>query len=471
MPPTLTDDPLGTPDATVRRTFCGVPLPLCSVLAVLSAILSFAFNHQFISHCRFSEIFAMNDVQSIVAGYHRSPALAQALTAYWHAPWIQSDIHVLRPVSGFQYWLETYVGLHAGFIWDAWLGYVLFVVCVWLCGMIAYRFTDSVPLAVGGVVMAAGVKFYNACQPDLWLAWYPMHQDLLMMVFLLGTILAFDYWLTTGRSGVLGTMWALFVIGCLTKENVFAFPFVATSLTLTRAGGSGARRKPALIHSALTALFVFALLVIRRLMYAQPREPHFRRAVLLHKPAMFMYSNLAIDVITYNFFPVLLGALIVGLAWGAWHVRQRRIDLGVWGRIFFVTPAVIGLVLLVAWITTGSADVALWQLVDTSIERDKVVLDVMLLSTIALVVVNWKRHAVAAAWLLLFWSYLPVISFIGWHYAFPGGLFRAIYWPVLAQAALANFGWDLRTQAWPWIGRIRSSPAVASPSPVAADAV
>ena len=452
------------------------------LLALVSVGLGFALNFQFLTHCRYSEMIMMNDVKSIVAGYHRTPSLAGALTAYWpsgvvfgaqartashgkypiaieHKPWIQEDIYCFRPVSGLQYWVETWIGLNHGFLWNAWIfGLGLFALSSWLCGLIVYRFTQSDLLALMGVVMACGVRFYNACQPDYWLAWYPMHQDLLMAVFLLGAVLTFDTWLGSGRRGTLALTWALFILGCLTKEHAFAFPFMAVSLALTRPAARGPRRAPALVQGALFTGFVGLLVVIRKLMYVVPRDPHFRAAVIFHKPGMFMYSSLAIDLITRTLLPPLLAVVLVGFAIAVWKLRPRAV---------FAIPALLAGLCAASLIATGSVAIGLWEVIDTPVTLNKIVTDSALVSTILLAVVCWRRHAVAASWLLLFWSYLPVISFIGWHYAFPGGLFRAIYWPVMLQAALALcLAWDIRAAEIPWLNRANAAPAPPEDGPV-----
>jgi hypothetical protein len=314
---------IAPPPAAVSL-LCGVPLRLAGWLAILIVPLSFALNYQFLFHCRYAEMMTMNDVSSIMVGYHRVPDFAHALMAYWHAPWIQEGINCFRPISGVQYWVETYVGLHWGFLWDAWIGgYALFAISAWLCAMIAYRLTGSVLLTIFAAVMACGVRFYNCAQPPLWLAWYPMHQDLLMVVFILGAVLAFDYWLASGFWPALAATWCLFVLGCLTKEYVYAFPFMAVSLAVYRPAGRALTRSSRLLQPSLFSNFVALLLLVRMHMYAVPRDPHFREQVILHKPAMFMYSKLALDTITANWGPIILAVFLV-VVWEALCCLSRR---------------------------------------------------------------------------------------------------------------------------------------------------
>jgi hypothetical protein len=338
-----------------------------------------------------------------------------------------------------QYWIETYVGLHKGFLWDAWVGgYGLFVVAAWLCAMISYRLTRSVTLTVFAAVLACGVRFYNACQPDMWLAWYPMHQDLLMMVFILGAVLAFDYWIESGSRPALAATWCMFVLGCLTKEYLYAFPFMAVSLVLMRPAVSELEKRRHLIQPALFAMFVGLLLRLRKHMYLHPRDPHFRKAVILHKPGMFMYSNLAADVITANWAPIVFASVLIGIVCAFVYIQTRKVNTGWLGKIYILIPAAIALIFLLLQIMTGSFVVPLYQLLEIPIMQVKTAQDVALIFTIVVTIRNWKRGSIAAGWLMLLWSYFPVISFIGWHYAFPGGLFRSIYWAVWVQVLAAQ---------------------------------
>lgn len=429
----------GAVAASVPRrggTLCGVPAQVALWLALLIPPVAFLLNYAFVFHCHYSEIMRMNDVPDIMKGYHRVPTLAAALTAYWHAPWIQKPIYCFRPISGFQYWVETYVGLHFGFLWDAWIGgFALFAISVWLCAMIAYRFTGSASLTVFAALMACWVRSYNVCQPNMWLAWYPMHQDLLMMVFILGAVLSFDAWISNGSRGALIATWVLFVLGCLTKEYLYAFPFMAASLILVRPAYSWGVRKARLLQPALFALFVLGLLILRKTMYAHPRNPNFRKDVILHKPFMFMYNNLASDVIIANWAPVIFAAVLVAVVCGVFYVRRRQLSLGWLGRRpYVIVAAVIALLFVLLQVACGSFAVPVVQLFTIQIMQMKCATNVALLASILVTIRNWNRGAMAAAWLLLFWSYLPVISFIGWHYTFPGGLFRSFFWAVWAQA-------------------------------------
>jgi len=110
-------------------------------------------------------------------------------------------------------------------------------------------------------------------------------------------------------------------------------------------------------------------------------------------------------------------------------------------------------------LVTGSVAIPFMELLEIQVMQTKLVLDAVFIFTIVVTIRNWNRGSMAVAWLMLFWSYLPVISFIGWHYAFPGGLFRSIYWAVWIQALAVQILEDF-PRLPPWLlGRLIPAPA------------
>jgi hypothetical protein len=379
----------------------------------------------------------MNDVPSIIVGYAKVPDIGHAFLRYWHAPWIQEDIFCFRPVAGFQYWLETYVGLHYGFIVNAWFGYLLLVTIIWLCSLVTYRLTSSPLLAVIGCLFGVCSRFYNDGQPGYFLAWYPIHQDLLMMVALMTALVAFDHWLTSASRASLGIMWLAFAFGCLTKEHVFAFPFMAASLAAVRPLGGGVTKRSAFVQVALTTLFVAGLVAVRHIMYTAPRDPHFRAGVIFHKPLMFMYHEIGLEVLTGDGGVFALAVVLAAALWVGLYLRRHRINSLVI-RYGVVLPCVLAVGGISQWLVTGSPIMTVFRLMEVSRTGTEMVDCLALLYTIVLVIKYRRVSGVSRAWLLLFFSYLPVISFIGWHYTMPAALFRSIYWPIIGQAAIVD---------------------------------
>jgi hypothetical protein len=63
--------------------------------------------------------------------------------------------------------------------------------------------------------------------------------------------------------------------------------------------------------------------------------------------------------------------------------------------------------------------------------------------TLILTVFWWRSsEPIALAWFFLFLCYLPVLSFIGWHYTFPAGMMRGIYWAAMIRLAALELNQD-----------------------------
>ena len=75
----------------------------------------------------------MNDVTAIVGGYRLAPNLELDGLAWWHGPWIQQSVQVLRPLSYYMLWIETAIGLRWGFFWVGCIGVMLLVANCLLC--------------------------------------------------------------------------------------------------------------------------------------------------------------------------------------------------------------------------------------------------------------------------------------------------------------------------------------------------
>lgn len=434
----LTETAVPDEASAVKRDVFGVPIRLAALLGVIALFAPMLLYSAFIHHCSVAEMLTMNDVPSIVEGYHKVPDIGHAFVRYWTAPWIQYSIYCFRPVSGFLYWLETDIGFKHGFIWDAWFGYGLYAVSVWLCSLITYRFTRSPLLTVVGAVFAVGIRLYNGGQPDMWLAWYPIHQDLLMMVFILAAVVSFDHWLETESKTSLAITWVAFAVGCLTKEYLFAFPFMAATMAMLRPRSSTLSKRDAVVQVALFVATVLVLIVVRHIMYVHPRDPHFRKAVILHKPLMFMYSEIGLTVLTGDYGIVTLAAVTMLEAGVLLMLRHRGVRFNMLTRYAVVLPICLGLFALTQWLAAGSALISLFRMLEVGRSVDEYVTACCLIYTMILA---WKyRRAswVSTVWMLVFFSYLPVISFIGWHYTMPGALFRSIYWPIIFQAAMVD---------------------------------
>src|SRR5207253_2899768 len=134
----------------------------------------------------------MNDITAILAGYTHAPHLLIDGLRWWHGPWIQEGIQVYRPISSYLLWIESWIGLHWGFIWVGWIGLVQFGVDCCLATALGLRLTCSRLCALLAAVLAPAILTWNwgGAQPAHWLIWFPCHSDLLMIGCLLGAAIA-----------------------------------------------------------------------------------------------------------------------------------------------------------------------------------------------------------------------------------------------------------------------------------------
>ena len=166
-----------------------------------------------------------NDVAAIVDGFRQTPNFWSDGWIWWHGPWIESGIQVFRPLSSVMLWWECYVGLKFGFVYVAWWGVFLFGVACALTQCIAWRVTKSWLCVWLAATLMPLLRLWNwaGTTPASWLAWMPVHHDLLMIIGLLAAFLMFCWWLESGKRRHLFGCWLAFVAGALSKEYVYIF--------------------------------------------------------------------------------------------------------------------------------------------------------------------------------------------------------------------------------------------------------
>src|SRR5689334_10476907 len=103
---------------------CELRLGLAIIIIVPLAIY---WNCHFRDWAPLKLVLGMNDVPSIIDGYNRAPSLLTDSLRWWHGTWIQEGIGAFRPISSYQYWIETWVGLHWGFYLVSWMGMALLI--------------------------------------------------------------------------------------------------------------------------------------------------------------------------------------------------------------------------------------------------------------------------------------------------------------------------------------------------------
>lgn len=407
------------------------------------------WNWQFVEATAPSRIFEMNDVPGILIGYHKTPHLLLDGLRWWHGSWIQDNVHVFRPVSSYLLWIETAIGLRWGFLWVAWLGVFLFTVDCLLSVALAWRFTHSRLCAGLAALLTPAIRFWNwgGTHPSDWLAWYAVHHDLLMIGFLLGALLFFDRWLETTDRKHLALAWLCFVLGALSKEFVYIFPLMAATLALGKPRSVGVERRTALMQAGFMLAAAAILFCYRLLVLVDPYNPpplkatHFwRKPYLYWFPVYFRYLPNQI-----YWFPG-LGLLIFGMVGalvklGHSHQRAWLSRPFAWPAIFV---AVIGILGIYCMLAGPSPAVVYWYLFDRYDFGGRLGDLFELVFTPYSLYLLWKyrrEEPAGAAFALLILSYLPVFTYLGWHYCITGWFVRcAVYWPVVARLVWRNVG-------------------------------
>ncbi len=198
-------------------------------LLVGTFVLAWIFNTNWSGWTGLPKVEAMNDVGSILVGYRQTPALLSDGWRWWHGPWIEDGIHVFRPLASNLLWGECWLGLHFGFDCVAWIGFALFFCLCCVCVALTWRLTHSFACALLSATLAATTRLHvmGGTQPEYWLAWFPVHHDLLFITALLSTLFWLDVWLGTQNRRHLLTTWVCFLTAALTKEYAYIFPLLA----------------------------------------------------------------------------------------------------------------------------------------------------------------------------------------------------------------------------------------------------
>jgi len=375
-------------------------------------------------------------------GYRLVPNLLTDSGGWWHGAWIQADIHAFRPLSAYLFWLETWLGLKAGFFWVGCLGVLLLLVNSWLAAALTWRFTQSRPATYLAAVLAVALRFHNwsGGTPAYWLVWYPIHQELLMNALMMGAAVSLDVWVEKAQPKYLASAWICFVVGFLTKEHVYIFPAMAFFIAVRRREVTAVGTKRALVQVAMMFLVVAITWVYRAAVVVNPRNPEMRWVYFYKKPWLYLFFPYYPFMLTGQFWFAGL-ALLLFSSVGA-IIRWNRSVWRTWLHKPLMPVAVFlvwsGVVALYCQLAYGSFFEMVWYLFDTANQMIRFQQLLMMLSVLYSLWLVWKyrlKYPTAVAFFLLALSYTPVISYLGWHYTVPAWFMRSAYWAIVGQLA------------------------------------
>lgn len=409
------------------------------ILITLSALfLAFALNHAFLQWVSLTKVLAMNDVPAILSGYRQTPNLFVDGLRWWNGTWIQQGIHAYRPLASYLYWIESFIGLRFGFAWVGVIGVLLLAANALLAGVLAWRLTRWKPAVWLAMLLGVSLRFWNwsGATPDYWLAWYPVHQELLMNALLLGGIICFECWQESAAREYLCGAWACFVLGALTKEHVYIFPVFALALALWKQNPR-VERKWALLHAALMGVGVLALWFYRAAIIVDPRNPTLKRIHLIRKPWLFGAFPFYLFVLTGQFWFPGLALLIFSIGGVLLRVRRSTLLARPYAAVFVIF-GVLAIIALYCEITYVSTAEVFWYLFEDANGFIRLRQLVVLCACWYGFWLLWKyrkTEPTLLAFALLAISYLPVITYLGWHYTVASWFVRCAYWAVVFKCA------------------------------------
>ena len=340
--------------------------------------------------------------------------------------------------------------------WLCWL------VNSFLCVELAWRVTRWKIGALVAALLTPALPIFNwrGTTPNYWLAWYPVHHDLLMIGCLLAALLAFDNWLENGVRKYLLWTWSAFLLGALSKEFLYIFPLMAAALlkprrmeNLNAVESKRAWKQVVLMLAAVVLLYGYRYLVL-----PDPYNPQPLRLVhLIKRPFLYwlfpFYDTVLIEIWWLPGLALLL--LLFGKGLLLWKQSRHAHWLA---RPFVgiaVGLAMLSIVGLHSELTYPPGMFhAFWYLLGPryyGINPNPSALCSMIFAWYALYLL-WKyrrSEPTLNVVLLVMLSYVPVFTYLGWHYTLTGWFVRtAFLWPLLAKLVCLNLDVPRRWNAF-----------------------
>lgn len=274
-------------------------------------------------------------------------------------------------------------------------------------------------------------------QPPFWLAWMPVHHDLLMMVAMLAALLLFDLWLESGARRFLIGCWIAFALGALSKEYVYIFPLLSAIWGLAQQERTVSRARILRVVALMVAVTI-ALFAFRWAVLPHPyNPPPLKRVHFIRRPFLYWFAPFYKYVLTEIWWFVAQVAA-TGATLALW-VRALRMPHRKWPTLptFAAILLSIALPFAVGWAFGITPGETFWYLFEPNTAAMRLTDFASMLFLLWALWLLWKyrRSEPSLATLgLLLVIYLPVFTYLGWHYCLAGGFIRgALWWPVLAK--------------------------------------
>lgn len=421
------------------KTNAAPPRALVFCCLILVCLGSWWWNHNFGARTQIEALGAMNDVPDIWIGFEKTPDLWRDGLKWWHGPWIQDGIGAFRPVSSYLLWIETFVGLRFGFSHVANFGIALLALVSALSCVLAWVWTRAIIPTIVAAILAPTARFWlMGGVGESWLAWYPVHHDLWMIVCLLAALTGWTLWLENPGHRALFATWAAFLVGVLSKEFLYIFPAMALVVALFHT------RRTVSLQRALwqvVALFgsVGALFLLRHAVLPDAyNPPPLKRVHFLRRPFLYWFPGFYKYVLTEQWFLPVLALWCVAFP-AVWRrLRPQNALAKRYGLPFLL---VLG-ILLIGAATMGIGD-GFWYLAEPRTAPMRCGDWVQMMVTLVFLALIWKHRRTQSTIAILgvfMLSYAPVWTYLGWHYTLAGWFIRAaLWWPLFALLLQREF--------------------------------
>lgn len=406
------------------------PIFLKVAIFIQIAFFVFFLNVYPLRVSRIQPLQKMNDVPSILVGYSHTPNLLKDGLRWWHGPWIEDGIQAYRPISSYLLWSESYLVQKNGFVPIIIIGALLVLILGSLSALIAYQLTESYWCsALAGTLAAYVIQFDFGGISKEWIAWYPVHHDLMAIAFALAAVWTFLKWLKSGRKCHIIWCWVFFILGIFCKEYLYIFPVMAFAIAMLYKS-TFVRVKDAVIQSGIMFCTVLAFYIFRQSILPHPYMPKSINAhMLISHPLLFWFHS----------FYMYLPAGIFWLPALALVIFSTLLICTKMRNLWITVLCIVGTLIFVSF-TNGIIN-TFWYLFDwpsSSTSLSNLIQMLFTFYTFWLVFKYRKTHNGALAFVLMMLSYIPTFAYLGWHYSLSGWFFRsAVFWPVITKLA-----WD-----------------------------
>ena len=142
--------------------------------------------------------------------------------------------------------------------------------------------------------------------------WIPGRNDMLLCIFLLGSLLSLIKYVEAGKVQYLALCFVLFLVALFTKETAYVFPVVCVLYVLLLRDGEPVNKRSGLVLSAMAGAFVIYFLVkAGATLGANPAMKNVAGLLIYRVPVLFQYIGKIFLPFNLSVYPVMEDTSIV----------------------------------------------------------------------------------------------------------------------------------------------------------------